>query len=97
MAIDRELNLRQSWRGTQGQGPRLFVATSLSLLPLLPIIVLLIWGNPFMDPIFGSVKIGHSLFMLTYFVCTALAVTVLSQAFRHCTGWRPATGAGPEA
>jgi hypothetical protein len=93
-AIDRGLTLRQSWYRTQGQGLRLLVATALSTVPILPFVVLLVWSDTLVGSIFGSVKIGYSLMMLTNFVSTALAVTVLSLAFRHCTGWRPPSEAG---
>jgi hypothetical protein len=93
-AIDQELTLRQSWRRTQGQGLRLLAATLLSMLPVLPFAALLVWGDAFVDPIFGSVKIRYSLIILTNFVPTALAVTVLSLAFRHCTSMQPPSEAG---
>ena len=97
-AIDRKCSFRESWRRTHGQGLRLVIATSLGALPLLSIEILkgfLIESemvtrgdyHTFVDqPILGSYKIDLFVTMLVVFLTTALTVTVLSLAFRHCTG-----------
>jgi hypothetical protein len=100
-AIEFRCRFRESWRYTRGQGWRLIFATLLGGGPYIVLEILRASlaetevvemgdGFNFVDrPAFGSLQIDQSVMMLGFLLSTAITITVLSLAFRHCTGWRP--------
>jgi hypothetical protein len=96
--IDRNCSVRESWSGTHGQGLRLLIATSFGMMPLLLLVILeffrgtsevVIRGDQITfveQPILGSYKADATVTMFVVFLATALTVTLLSLAYRHCTG-----------
>lgn len=107
-AVDENFGLLESWRTTAGNAWRLIGAYLLALVPMLAAaaILMVIAGtllgvSGMMDggPDFGGGVIGTIVFIalaaVLNYVFAAVFVSLLSLAFRTCTGWIPDTGGGP--
>lgn len=107
IAVDERYGLGDAWRHTQGQGLRLLAAVTLASLPFVILLMLLSGlvvgalpdpnGGPADEPT-GS---GPGFLLLLVisvvvgYVWTAIGVSLLSIAFRTCSGWIPDTSGGP--
>nr|WP_316629496.1 hypothetical protein [uncultured Brevundimonas sp.] len=101
VAVEEPYGLADAWRHTKGQGLRLMLLMFLTLSPVMlfgwMLIALLI--APFTGPP-GTGSVGASGGLLAYtlgtalgYLSLALSLSVISSAFRICTGWIP--GAPP--
>ncbi len=110
VAVDEAYRLKHSWTHTKGQGLRLLGALFLTAIPVLALawVVSALFGVlPFAEPEaqMGAVIAENSaaIFVSQVVVVAlnyglmALVVSVISIAFRTCTGWVPAAGGAPVA
>ena len=109
VAVDEAYRLKHSWTHTKGQGLRLLGALFLTAIPVLALawVVSALFGVlPFAEPEaqLGAVIAEHSaaifvsqvVVVALNYVLMALVVSVISMAFRSCTGWVPALGGPPD-
>lgn len=107
VAVDESYGLGDAWRHTRGQGLRLMLVMFLTLAPVTLVgwMLIAILVAPFTGPPgAGSVAVSGGVIAYTLgtalgYLSLALSLTVISSAFRICTGWipappPPATGAG---
>ena len=95
VSVDESYRLADSWRQTRRQGLRLFLAMLLAVFPLW--IVLTIVANLPQLEISNSVSEPGSSDSLGFFLALVVAnylsiglyVTLVSIAFRICSGWTP--------
>ena len=101
VCLDERYGLGDSWRQTRGQGLRLFALGVLVSVPI--IVASLALSSAYLSiyfaPLFDAttvpspIDIGPSflafsfLLWIFYFVAIALIVTMISVAFRNCSGW----------
>ena len=110
IAVDERYGLGDAWRHTQGQGLRLLGAVVLASLPFVLVLMMLsglvVGSLPQTDggPTGGQAGGGSPGFLLLLlisvvvgYVWTAIGVSLLSVAFRTCSGWIPDTTGGPPA
>lgn len=90
IAVDEAYRLRDAWRHTRGQGARLMLVMFLTLAPMICLQILIIYG--LMADFVGN-EIGYVLNNLLGYIVLALCLSVISSAFRACTGWIPAESA----
>jgi hypothetical protein len=97
VAVDEHYGLSLAWRHSKGQGLRLLGAmfTTMILAYLGMMIFLQILLRPFLGPLRGSEAPALFVFgvetlnlALTY-ILMALSLSLISVAFRTCTGWIP--------
>ncbi len=100
VAVDENYGLGNSWRHTRGQVARLLLTLLLTLFPLMlggmtliGIIVTIMAGGATPGP--REAFAADLLFNLLGFLSMGLSVTVMSTAFRICTGWVPAPPGPP--
>ncbi len=107
VAVEEPYGLGDAWRHTRGQGLRLMLVMFLALSPvvLLGWMVIGILVAPLTEPpgagslaVSGGV-IAYTLGTALGYLSLALSLSVISSAFRICTGWipaapPPASGAG---
>ena len=101
VAVDERYGFAASWSHTRGQVMRLFYASFLMFLPLwLGFAVVFRMIAPFAPDLGTGSELATSMsatvvwLMLKYFMI-ALSVTLVSTAFRTCTGWVPAVSGLP--
>ncbi len=113
VAVDEAYRLKHSWTHTKGQGLRLLGALLLTAIPMLALVWVvsaLLGAFLFTEPAApeaqveavaaeNSVAIFVSQMVIAalHYVLMALVVSVISIAFRSCTGWVPAAGGAPVA
>ena len=113
VAVDEAYRLKHSWIHTKGQGLRLLGALLLSAIPILALVwvVSALFGDfLFAEPTApagqmeavtaenpAAVFVSPVVMMVLNYVLMALVVSVISIAFRNCTGWVPAAGGAPVA
>jgi len=108
VAVDEAYRLKHSWTHTKGQGLRLLGALFLTAIPVLALawVVSALFGVlPFAEPEaqMGAVIAENSVAIFVSqvvvvalnYVLMALVVSIISIAFRSCTGWVPALGGPP--
>ena len=102
-AVDERYGFADSWRHTKGQGLRLMVAMFLVLiLAILGLILIILGLSMILDflltivfTIFGASErpaagpVAMAIVLPLGYVIFALSVSVISIAFRTCTGWVP--------
>ncbi len=100
VAVDENYGLGDSWRHTRGQVARIVLTLVLALFPLMlagmtviGVIIAVIAGGETPGP--NEAFAGDVLFNLLIFLSMALSVSVMSTAFRTCTGWVPAPPGPP--
>ncbi len=120
VAVDESYRFADSWRHTKGQGLRLMAAMFLALLPAMAgIMIILQFLLNVMGPLSGpatSMEPGADgsfimgptaqlIDLVLRYLLIALSLSVISTAFRTCTGWvpdlpgpplAPLTGGGPD-
>lgn len=98
VAVEEPYGLGDAWRHTRGQGLRLMLVMFLALSPvvLLGWMLIALLVAPFTGPP-GSGSVAASGGVIAYtlgtalgYLSLALSLTVISSAFRICTGWIPA-------
>lgn len=93
VSVDEGYRLRDAWRHTKSQGLRLMLVMFLTLAPFLLLEFLLF--NALATGLIGN-TVGYILGNLVGYISLALSLSVISSAFRACTGWIPAEPApGP--
>jgi hypothetical protein len=111
ISVDERYGLAESWRHTAGQGLRLLAAMALAVLPMVLTIAALYLafvGAPLetppempaeaaAPPSLAAVVVFQVLTAVLGYLMTAVMVSVMSFAFRACTGWIPAPPSGPPA
>jgi len=102
-AVEETYGLGDAWRHTKGQGLRLMLVMFLALSPvvligwmLIALVVMPFAGPPGAGSVAASGGvIAYTLGTALGYLSLALSLTVISSAFRICTGWIP--GAPPPA
>jgi hypothetical protein len=102
VAVDEAYRLGHAWRHSRGQGLRLIAAMFVTLGPALlagwmvigMVVAVLSGGTP-PGPLTGA--LAYLLMSALGYVVLALSLSVISTAFRTCTGWIPGPPAGPPA
>jgi hypothetical protein len=104
ISVDERYGLVESWRHTAGQGLRLLAAMTLAVLPIVLTIAVLFMvfagappetppGLPAEAPVpvpsLAAVVVFQVTTAVLGYVLTAVMVSVMSFAFRACTGWIP--------
>jgi hypothetical protein len=111
ISVDERYGLAESWRHTAGQGLRLLAAMTLAVLPMVLAIAalyLIFAGVPLetppelpseaaAPPSLAAVVVFQVLSAVLGYLLTAVMVSVMSFAFRACTGWIPAPPPSPPA
>jgi hypothetical protein len=112
ISVDERYGLVESWRHTAGQGLRLLAAMTLAVLPIAVAIAVLFLvfagappetpaglpaGLPAEAPSLAAVVVFQVATAVLGYVLTAVMVSVISFAFRACTGWIPPPLPGPPA
>jgi hypothetical protein len=110
ISVDERYGLVESWRHTAGQGLRLLGAMTLAVLPIaltIAILFLAFVGVPLetlpevpaeaasSGPSLAAVVVFQVLISVLGYFLTAVMVSVMSFAFRACTGWIPAPPPSP--
>ncbi len=112
VAVDEAYRLKHSWTHTKGQGLRLLGTLFLTAIPVLALawVVSALFGVlPFAEPAEPEAQMGtviaensaaifvsQVVVVALNYVLMALVVSVISIAFRSCTGWVPALGGPPD-
>ncbi len=112
VAVDEAYRLKHSWTHTKGQGLRLLGALILTAIPILTLVgvVSALFGDfPFADPAAPeagmeaviaenpvAIFVSPVVMMVLNYLLMALMVSVISIAFRTCTGWVPALAGPPD-
>ncbi len=112
VAVDEAYRLKHSWTHTKGQGLRLLGALILTAIPILTLVgvVSALFGDfPFADPAAPeagmeaviaenpvAIFVSPVVMMVLNYLLMALVVSVISIAFRTCTGWVPALAGPPD-
>ncbi len=109
VAVDEAYRLKHSWTHTKGQGLRLLGALLLTAIPILALVWVV--GALFGDFLFAApeaeteaviaensfaVFVSQMVLVALNYVLMALVVSVISIAFRTCTGWVPALAGPPD-
>lgn len=110
VAVDERYGLAESWRHTAGQGFRLVGAMVFAVAPLaLPLVLLFLIAGAEAPPDEAAgpetqqqVSLGATIAIQVIvtaliYLLTAITVSVISVAFRACTGWIPGPAGGPPA
>ena len=97
VAVDERYGFRHSWRHTEGHVWRLMATLVLAVLPLALLGGVVSAAGPM-----GKTLWAGGLSTALYYLTTGVWVTVLSIAFRTCTGWFPgplvlSAGPGPKS
>ena len=106
-AVDERYGLGDAWRQTRGQGLRLIAILVLILVPVYAALILLTGLIGFAIGLAAHVShdhasepVGLAIFLLSAsvgivlgYIALALGVTMISTAFRTCSGWVPAGAA----
>ncbi len=100
ISVDEAYKFKDSWRNTRGQGWSLVGAVLLASLPLLLVgmILTLFFGMGVAQsegPGFTVLSLFFLVSAALSYISSALTVSILSMAFRTCTGWYPGEDAGP--
>ena len=108
-AVDEGYGLGDSWRQTRGQGLRLIAIVVLIMVPVYAALIVLTGLIGFAIGLIAefsggaaSEAVGLAVFLVSAsvgivlgYVALALGVTMISTAFRTCSGWVPAGAAVP--
>ncbi len=108
VAVDEAYRLKHSWTHTKGQGLRLLGALLLTAIPMLALLWTvsalfgaLLFTEPAppagqMEAVIAensvAIFVSQMIMAALNYVLMALVVSVISIAFRSCTGWVPALG-----
>lgn len=110
ISVDERYGLAESWRHTAGQGMRLLGAMTLAILPIaltIAALFLIFAGAPLETPpglpaevaapgpSLAAAVVFQVLSSVLGYLLTAVMVSVMSFAFRACTGWVPAPAPSP--
>ena len=112
VAVDEAYRLKHSWTHTKGQGLRLLGALLLTAIPMLALVWVvgaLFGAFLFAEPTAPAgqteaviaessvaVFVSQMVMVALNYVLMALVVSVISIAFRSCTGWVPALAGPPD-
>ena len=112
VAVDEAYRLKHSWTHTKGQGLRLLGALLLTAIPILALVWVVgaLFGDfLFAEPTVPAgqmetviaenstaVFVSQMVMVVLNYVLMALVVSVISIAFRTCTGWVPALAGPPD-
>ena len=113
VAVDETYRLKHSWTHTKGQGLRLLGALLLTAIPMLALVwvVSALFGaflftepaapEAQMEAVIAensvAIFVSQMVVVALNYGLMALVVSVISIAFRTCTGWVPAAGGAPVA
>ncbi len=95
VSVDESYRLADSWRQTRGQGLRLFLAMLLTALPLWIVVTIvtipltLRISSPGSEPGTSDSLGAFLALVMANYLSIGLYVTLVSIAFRICSGWTP--------